>query len=143
VALTTHGDTTPASILTFARYPTGGSIRYSRTIDVSEEVAKRIRENNAVVIVHGTDYGHEGQYTGVLERSELNPKFPATATAPALCGTLIASKASRASATVYTAKLVDDPYAAFLCEGSEGIALAPQRARATASYRRTRNGYVA
>jgi tRNA A-37 threonylcarbamoyl transferase component Bud32 len=142
VALTTSGDTTPASILTFARYPTGGNIHYSRTIAIPEEVAKRIRENNAVVIVHGTDYGHEGQYTGVLERSELNPKFPATATAPALCGTLTASKGSRASAAVYTAKLVDNPYAAFLCEASEGIALTRQRTRAVA-YRRTRDGHVA
>jgi tRNA A-37 threonylcarbamoyl transferase component Bud32 len=142
VALTTSGDTSAASILTFARYPTGGDIRYNRTIPIAAEVAKLIRENNAVVIVHGTDYGHEGQYTGVLERSELNPKFPATATAPALCGVLIASKKTSASAAVYTAKLVANPYAAFLCEGSEGIALAPERARATA-YVRTRGRHVA
>jgi tRNA A-37 threonylcarbamoyl transferase component Bud32 len=142
VALTTSGDTSPASILTFARYPTGGNIRYSRTIRVSEEVATRLRENNAVVIVHGTDYDHKGAYTGVLERSELDKAYPATQTAPALCGTLVASKKTRASATVYTAKLVDNPYAAFLCEGSEGIALQPQRGRATA-YVRTRNGHIA
>ncbi|HEV2980102.1 MAG TPA: serine/threonine-protein kinase [Solirubrobacteraceae bacterium] len=142
VALTTNGDTSPASILTFSRYPTGGNIRYSRTITVSEEVARLIRENNAVVIVHGTDYSHQGQYTGVLERSELNPTYPATATAPALCGTLTASGKTTASSgrgAVYTAKLVDNPYAAFLCEASEGFALAAVPRR-DAAYARARNG---
>src|SRR4029077_2320471 len=142
VALTTTGDTSPSSILALARYPSGGNIHYSRTIRISEEAAKLIRENNAVVIVHGSDYAHEGGYTGVLERSELNPKFPATATVPALCGTLVASKRSRASATVYTAQLVDNPYAAFLCERSAVITLAPERSSSTA-YVRPRNGHVA
>jgi serine/threonine-protein kinase len=142
VALTTSGDTSPQSILTFVRYPTGGNIRYSRTITAPADVAKLIRENNAVVIVHGTDYGHEGGYTGVLERSELNRSFPATQTAPALCGTLIASKKSTASAGVYTARLVPNPYAAFLCEASEGIALTRERRRASA-YLRPRSGHVA
>ena len=91
-----------------------------------------------MVIVHGSDYSHQGQYTGVLERSELNPTYPATATVPALCGTLTASRKTTASSgrgAVYTAKLVDNPYAAFLCEASEGFALAAERRRDAARSR--------
>lgn len=128
VALTTRGDTSPSSILVFARFPTGGTIRYSRTIDLPPEVAQRIRENNAVVVVHGTDYDHSGIYSGVLERSELNKAYPATATDPALCGTLIQSKTTASAAPgrgsdsgIYTASLGINPYAGFLCEASEGV----------------------
>jgi hypothetical protein len=143
VALTTSGDTSPQSILTFARYPTGGTIRYKRTITIPAETAKLIRENNAVVIVHGSDYAHEGGYTGVLERSELNKAFPATATVPALCGTLAKSKkATASSGAVYTATLRDNPYAAFLCEASEGFYLAAERRRKLA-YVRPGSGHVA
>ena len=61
--------------------------------------------------------------------------FPATQTAPALCGTLVASKKTTASSPVYTAKLVDNPYAAFLCEATEGIALTREERRTTANVR--------
>ena len=59
-------------------------------------VAADIRRNNAVVVVHGIDYDGSGIYSGVLERSELNKSVPATATAPALCGALIAQKKTTA-----------------------------------------------
>jgi hypothetical protein len=133
LALTTRGDTSPGSILAFPRYLTGGTLHYSRTITVSAEVAQRIRENNAVVIVHGTDYDNSGAYTGVLERSELNKNVPATETAPALCGPLVraaktaaAGPAGRGGALVYTASLSEDPAIPlgelFLCEGGEATA---------------------
>ena len=38
-ALTTSGDTSTASILAFSRYPTGGTIRYTRTITLPPPVA--------------------------------------------------------------------------------------------------------
>ena len=83
-------------------------IRYSRTITLPPKVAAQIRENNAVIVVHGIDYNGSGIYSGVLERSDLNPALPATATAPALCGPLkgpqeVASTASHAA--TYTASL--------------------------------------
>jgi len=87
-SLTTSGDTSVSSILVFRRYPTGGTVRYSRTIPLPPKVAAQIRENNAVIVVHGIDYDGSGVYSGVLERSDLNPELPATATAPALCGPL-------------------------------------------------------
>ena len=124
LSLTTSGDTSPSSILVFARYPTGGKIRYTRTITLPADVAARVRENNAVIVVHGVDYDHSGIYSGVLERSELNKSVPATATAPALCGPLIghATTASvgarpRGHALSYTATLVT----AFICEAPEAL----------------------
>jgi serine/threonine protein kinase len=134
-ALTTRGDTTPSSILVFSRYPTGGKIRYTRTITLPPRVAGYIRQNKAVIVVHGVDYDHTGIYSGVLDRSELNKSVPGTATAPALCGALVGKKqvaavgpGSQARALVYTAALVkSDAQAApanglFLC----GVAAAAE-----------------
>jgi len=112
VALTTSGDTSPASILALPRYLAGGNLHYSRTITLSPSVAAYIRRNNAVVVVHGIDYDNTGIYSGVLERSELDASLPATATAPALCGSLrgpaqaaTVSPGSRGHALTYTASL--------------------------------------
>ena len=139
-ALTTSGDTAPSSILALKRFPSGGDIRYSRTITLPPRVVAYIRRNNAVVVVHGTDYDHSGSYSGVLERSELNKSLPATETAPALCGVLLgtqttASAASRerGHAIVYTASLADDPAAQFACEAFEATsAVAGTRRRSNA-----------
>jgi Protein kinase domain len=114
LALTTSGSTTPASILAFPRFPTGGSLHYSRAITLPPAVAADIRRNNAVVVVHGIDYDGSGIYSGVLERSELSKSVPATATAPALCGALIAQQKTTAlnshsggGQLIYSASLVD------------------------------------
>jgi serine/threonine-protein kinase len=111
-ALTTSGDTSTSSILAFSRYPTGGTIRYTRTINLPPPVVAYIRQNNAVIVVHGTDYDHSGIYSGVLDRSELNKSVPGTATAPALCGALtgpqkVAALNRGSGAVVYTASLVN------------------------------------
>lgn len=99
-ALTTTGSTDPAtSLLAFKRYPLTGNIRYSRTIDVGPVVASYLRENNAVVVVHGIDYNHNGIYDGSLDRSDLNRTLPGEATAPALCGVLTAQRTSGSSGT--------------------------------------------
>ncbi|MFI4989510.1 MAG: serine/threonine-protein kinase [Solirubrobacterales bacterium] len=115
-ALTTHGDTSVASILAFHRFPSGGALHYTRTIALPPSVAAAIRRGDAVVVVHGTDYDGTGIYSGVLDASELNKSVPATATAPALCGELIA--AQNASSDLYTASLSLTPGllgAAFVC----------------------------
>jgi serine/threonine protein kinase len=88
LALTTRGDTSPASILKFSRYPTGGNLNYARTIKLTRAVASDIRRNNAVVVVDGISDDEGAIYSGVLGRSELDASLPATATAPALCGPL-------------------------------------------------------
>jgi hypothetical protein len=92
VALTSNGDTSPKSIVDFSRYPTVGGIRYTRDMTVPPGVAAAIRAGNAVIVVHGIDYNHNGIYDDVLDRSELNRTLPGEATAPALCGSLFASQ---------------------------------------------------
>jgi serine/threonine protein kinase len=135
-ALTTYGDTSVASILVFSRFLSGGTLRYTRTITLPPDVANSIRENNAVIVVHGIDYDHTGIYTGVLDRSELNHSLPATATAPALCGRLVGAQAAaagggrlRGRAHVYTASLnaapqISSESGAFICHAPEGIGAA-------------------
>lgn len=134
-ALTTHGDTSVASILAFHRFPSGGALHYTRTIALPPSVAAAIRRGDAVIVVHGTDYDGTGIYSGVLDASELNKSVPATATAPALCGQLIA--AQNASSDVYTASLNLAPGllgAAFVCHApsAEGPAEAGERRKAAA-----------
>ena len=133
LALTTSGETTPASILALPRYLTGGDLHYSRRITVPASVAEYIRRDNAVVVVHGIDYDHTGIYSGVLERSELNHSLPATATAPALCGSLVGPRVTASNDTssrrtlVYSASLdVNSAVAlteALLCSVGEGGAV--------------------
>jgi serine/threonine protein kinase len=133
-ALTTHGDTSVASILAFPRFLSGGTLHYTRTIKLPGSVANYIRDDNAVIVVHGIDYDNSGLYSGVLERSELDHALPATATAPALCGQLrpaeVASIAPglqpRNDTVVFTASLANLPTAgtpseAFLCHAPETI----------------------
>ncbi len=88
-ALTLTGDTSMDSMLAFPRYPSSGNIRYQRTIVISTAAANAIRNGNAVVVVHGIDYNHNGRYDNVLNRSELDSAVSQEATAPALCGTLL------------------------------------------------------
>ena len=142
VALTTTGDISPASILAFPRYLTGGALHYERTITVPPYVAADIRRNNAVIVVHGIDYDGTGIYSGVLERSELNKAVPATATAPALCGVLVAQQKvtalnppSHERQLVYTASFVSTTVPAgelFMCEVGDATAgVAETRRRAS------------
>ena len=88
-ALTLNGDTSMDSMLAFPRYPSSGNIRYQRTIVISTAAANAIRNGNAVVVVHGIDYNHNGRYDNVLNRSELDSAVSQEATAPAVCGTLL------------------------------------------------------
>jgi hypothetical protein len=119
-ALTTSGDTSPKSITAFSRYPKTSDIDYRRTIRITPVVAAYIRKDNAVLVVHGIDYNHNGVYDGVLERSDLDRSLTGESTAPALCGPLVADTASAPSGTktaavagtTYTASLTLAPAAA-------------------------------
>ena len=147
-SLTTSGDTSPASILVFRRFLTGGTLHYKRTITLPPSVARYIRENNAVVVVHGIDYDGSGIYSGVLDPSELNKSVPGTATAPALCGRLTGRQnvatlnpQSHGHPLIYTASLIVNGAAqsvptrgVFFCHVREATAAAsssePRRAPA-------------
>jgi Cu/Zn superoxide dismutase len=87
-SLTTHGDTSPASLLALDRYPHTGTFTYTRTIRLSRDAARAVRDDNAVLVVHGIDYNHNGRYDNVLGPSDLTPTLPMEATSPALCGPL-------------------------------------------------------
>ncbi|MBP0456551.1 hypothetical protein [Streptomyces montanisoli] len=87
-SLTTSGDTSPASALAVDRFPNKGTFHYSRTIKLSDDAVKNVKDGKAVVVVHGIDYNHNGTYDNVLGASELDASLPAEATDPALCGTL-------------------------------------------------------
>ena len=152
-ALTTHGDTSVASILVFSRFPSGGNIDYTRTITLPASVAAEIRRDNAVVVIHGTDYDNTGIYSGVLDRSELSKAVPGTATAPALCGRLTAAQSAAAPSgsaggtdggtVTYTASLqrttapeIVTAAGVFLCsplESSSPVSDRPRRAGLSAS----------
>jgi serine/threonine protein kinase len=109
VSLTTVGDTSPKSIVDFTRYPTAGDIHYQRTISLPPAVVTDIRENNAVVIIHGIDYNGDGVYDDSLGISDLSNRLTEESTDPALCGPLaavthVAGLSSRGP-SVYTASL--------------------------------------
>jgi serine/threonine protein kinase len=146
VSLTTKGDTSVNSIVDFNRYPKVGDIRYSRgDITVAPGVAQAIRAGDAVVVVHGIDYDHNGLYDNILDRSDLKSSLPGESTAPALCGTLkSAASASVEGGTTYTVVLhrtalaADEPGSnlALLCHllGIDTTAIADHRvAGATAT----------
>lgn len=91
VSLTTKGDTSDASVLAVDRFPTAdrGKVDYDRSTTTSKAVANGIRNGKAIVVIHGVDYNHNGEYdfdsAGI---SDLNPDLPAEATDPATCGVL-------------------------------------------------------
>ncbi len=87
ISLTTKGDTTKASGLAVDRMPVAdgnGNLSYSRTIAVSQAVADNITYLH--VVQHGIDPNGNGVYDFGKGRSELDPKLPQEATAPASCG---------------------------------------------------------
>ena len=145
-SLTTRGDTSIDSFLVFTRYPKTGYIRYSRTLTLSSRVAGLIRESNAVILIHGIDYNDNGVYDAGLDRSDLKRSLPGEATAPALCGALVAAAKGqtslnqrRSTATeVYTASL-DAPASGFRAGGGRPCLLraAPANAPPPSPFSRT------
>jgi len=86
VSLTTEGDSSADSGLAVDRFPIGG-VDYSRTVEVSSEVAQQIADGDGVVVLHGVDLDGSGAYDGDV-MSDLDPSLPEEATDPAACGTL-------------------------------------------------------
>ncbi|MFL1901243.1 hypothetical protein ACJWDR_19325 [Streptomyces tauricus] len=89
ISLTTKGDTSKDSGLAVDRMPAAdkeGKLSYSRTITVSQQVADHIKDLH--VVQHGIDPNNNGKYDFGKGKSELDPKLPQEATAPADCGML-------------------------------------------------------
>lgn len=87
ISLTTKGDTSKDSGLAVDRMPVAdknGKLTYSRTITVSQDVADHLKDLH--VVQHGIDRNNDGKYDFGAGKSELDPKLPQEATAPANCG---------------------------------------------------------
>ncbi|ASY32060.1 MULTISPECIES: hypothetical protein [unclassified Streptomyces] len=89
ISLTTKGDTSKKSGLDVARMPVAdkdGKLSYERTLTVSQAVADHIKDLH--VVQHGIDPNGNKKYDFGKGKSELDPKLPQEATAPASCGML-------------------------------------------------------
>ncbi|MGP3984910.1 hypothetical protein [Streptomyces sp. KR80] len=88
ISLTTQGDTTPDSGLAVDRMPAAdaqGRLSYERTITVSQDVVDHIKDLH--IVQHGIDPNGNNEYDFEgAGKSELDPKLPQEATAPANCG---------------------------------------------------------
>ncbi len=86
VSLTNEpGETTPEAALDVANFPTGETVDYERTIELSADVAASVGAGDGVVVLHGVDLNGSGAYDGDQE-SDLDPSLPSEATDPAACG---------------------------------------------------------
>lgn len=87
ISLTTKGDTAKGSGLAVDRMPKAdaqGKLSYSRSLQVSQKVADHIKDLH--LVQHGIDTNKNGKYDFNKGKSELDPKLPQEATAPANCG---------------------------------------------------------
>ncbi|MEV0373984.1 hypothetical protein AB0I10_29970 [Streptomyces sp. NPDC050636] len=87
ISLTTDGDTSPDSGLAVDRMPKAdaqGKLSYERTIPVSQDVVDHIKDLH--IVQHGIDPNGNKKYDFGVGKSELDPKLPQEATAPADCG---------------------------------------------------------
>ncbi|MFG3101128.1 hypothetical protein ACGFZL_11510 [Streptomyces sp. NPDC048182] len=89
ISLTTKGDTSKDSGLDVTRMPVAdkdGKLSYERLLHVSQAVADHIKDLH--VVQHGIDPNGNDKYDFGKGKSELDPKLPQEATAPASCGML-------------------------------------------------------
>jgi hypothetical protein len=91
--LSRSGGTTPADGTNIKTSPSGSSFHYSRTIQLDSKTVQAIKGGTAVIVVHGLDPATAPK-AATTEKSELVPSLPQAATAPAICGRLVASEMS-------------------------------------------------
>ncbi|MGH9108876.1 MAG: hypothetical protein ACRDY3_05330 [Acidimicrobiales bacterium] len=89
----TPGGTTAGKGTTITIAPKGASYTYSRTFTLSATALKAVQAHNAVIVVHGLTPSTAPKAATTL-KSTLVPTLPLAATAPALCGQLVASQMS-------------------------------------------------
>lgn len=93
VSLTTTGDTSADSALALDRFPVAGAdgtLTYSRTFTVSEQIAANLELLH--VVQHGIDIDDSGAYDG--EKKSSIADVPFEATVPADCGEIELSSAN-------------------------------------------------
>jgi hypothetical protein len=85
--LTVSGGTSPAAALNLSTAPAGSNATYNRTITLDPATLASVRNNTAVIVVHGLDPSTL-RPAARTARSELDPRLPLAVTSPALCGPL-------------------------------------------------------
>lgn len=91
--LSTNGATGPEEGLNLELGGQGGTYSVERSFEMNQETIDSLKDGNAVVIVHGLDFATTGVSEEVFNSpSELDPNLPLGATAPALCGLLVADQ---------------------------------------------------
>ncbi len=95
ISLTTKGDSTKKSALAVTRFPAAdksGRVDYERTFPKAELPAgTETAIKNLHIVQHGIDPNGNGKYDFRIGKSELDPKLPQEATAPASCGMVAGS----------------------------------------------------
>lgn len=86
-SLTTKGDTSPDAALAIKAMPGGSSTDYNRTFTLNDKTMEALQSGSAVIVVHGLDPSTLSD-EAAKAKSNLDPKLPLAATAPALCGTV-------------------------------------------------------
>jgi hypothetical protein len=89
--LSTTGDTSPKAGTNVKTAPAGAGFDYSRSITLDSATVSAIKAGTAVIVVHGDDPSKLSK-KAQGEKSNLVPSLPLAATAPALCGKLVASQ---------------------------------------------------
>lgn len=88
--LSVKGDTSPKAGTNVKIAPGGSSTDYSRTITLDDKTLNSLKNDSAVVVVHGLNPKSLSK-KAQGEKSPLVPSLPLAATAPALCGPLHAA----------------------------------------------------
>ena len=88
--LSVKGDTSPKAATDIKIAPSGSSTNYHRTITLDSKTLTAIKNDTAVIVVHGLDPSTLSK-RAQKEKSPLVPSLPLAATAPALCGPLHAA----------------------------------------------------
>ena len=93
VALTTSGDTSPASTFALSRFPTAnghGSYDYVRKLRVGADIPVSVADDldRYQIVVHGIDTNHDNTYDFGKGPSDVAPALPQEATVPAACGVI-------------------------------------------------------
>lgn len=94
-------DKSPDGALDLMSAPSGDTITYKETFDLSQDVLDSLESGTAVVVVHGLDPATQPE--GATEPSDLVPELPLAATSPALCGALAMAPAGGVDTGVTTA----------------------------------------
>lgn len=88
--LSVKGDTSPKAGTNIKIAPGGSSTDYSRTITLDDKTVSSLKDDTAVVVVHGLNPKNLSK-KAQQAKSPLVPSLPLAATAPALCGAVHAS----------------------------------------------------